>query len=105
MPVISPFDSENNSGHPPDRFKSIEIPQVVDEKGKELYEGEGYVRKSKNIKKRNISVQRTSIRSKQDNFQVICATCWENRGRVAEARGDRKWKLFQYLFFQTLPLV
>jgi len=79
---------ENNSGyHPPDRFKTIEIPQVVDEKGKELCEREGYVRKLES-KNDNGSVQRKSTRSKQDNFQVICATCWGDRARVAVGEGN-----------------
>lgn len=69
----------NKSGHPPDRFKFIEIPQVVDEECKELREREGYVRNPRRKKKG--SVQRRSIRSKQDNFQVICATCWALKQR------------------------
>ena len=35
-------------------------------------------------KEENGSVRRRSIRSRQDNFQVICATCWQIRARVAE---------------------
>ena len=41
--------------------------------------------------KDNGSVQGRSKESKQDSFQVICATCWEIRARVAEEIFEVEW--------------